>query len=85
MQKKMKKLKNVNKSSSLGMELCCFRYYEEKCLIELPKFLKFLFLLGFFVFFNSNIYTTFKRKKNYNHQVILIDILPGKTKNGLKI
>ena len=32
----------------------------------------------------SNICITFKRKK-FTHQVILIDILPGKTKNGLKI
>ena len=35
-------------------------------------------------FFNRNIYI-FKHKKIYNYQVILMDILPGKTKNGLKI
>ena len=41
-----------------------------------------MFVEGFFLY--SDIYTTFKRKKIYNHQVILNDI-PGKTKNRLKI
>ena len=37
------------------------------------------------IFFHIVTFTLYLNIKNYHHQVILIDISPGKTKNGLKI
>ena len=83
---------NVYSLSNLVKEPICFKNPDNSCCIDsLSTNLFFdngnrdLRFSQNDYFFYGNIYTTFKRKKIYNHQVILIYILPGKTKNGLKV
>ena len=68
-------------------EILAFNDFLSGVLISHMTLLMISFAIKLFtrlnIFSMAKIYT-FKRKKNYNHQVILIDILFGKIKNELK-